>query len=286
MATTQSIGFAASKTSFLGGASTNDLGSDLLALIADYNLQVGPNKIAPGAVTPSSITLANDKILVGNSSGIATAVTMSGDITITNTGVTAIGAGKIVNSEVNASAAIDFSKLAALTSANILVGNGSNVATSVAMSGDTTISNAGAVTIGDGKVKSRMLNLTIDQNSTAGSKSTTSSTFANVTNASVSLTPAVTSNVMLTVSGRYFIGSVLQKTLSLQIIRDSTLIGTALSYDSPGSVTNDALPFSFSFLDKSVASGGHVYQLQILSVDNTTTVNVDTVYIQGFVTAA
>lgn len=47
-----------------------------------------------------------------------------------------------------ASDSIDF-KLAALTSARILVGNSSNVATGVVMSGDATISNTGAVTVSD-----------------------------------------------------------------------------------------------------------------------------------------
>lgn len=41
--------------------------------------------------------LASAKIYVGNGSGIATAVTPSGDVTITNAGVTAIGAGKVTN---------------------------------------------------------------------------------------------------------------------------------------------------------------------------------------------
>ena len=68
-----------------------------------------------------------------------------------------IVAGGITNSHINASAAIDFSKLAALASGNILVGNGSNVATSVAMSGDVTIDNTGATTIGADKVKSSMI---------------------------------------------------------------------------------------------------------------------------------
>lgn len=39
-----------------------------------------------------------------------------------------------------------------LTDAHILVGNGSNIATDVAMSGDVTISNTGAVTIANGAV--------------------------------------------------------------------------------------------------------------------------------------
>jgi hypothetical protein len=80
--------------------------------------------------------------------------------------------GGILNADINASAAIAysklnltgailnadlagsiaFSKLAALTSGNILVGNVSNVAASVAMSGDITISNAGVTAIGSNKV--------------------------------------------------------------------------------------------------------------------------------------
>jgi hypothetical protein len=60
--------------------------------------------------------------------------------------------GSIVNADINASAAIAFSKLASLTSANILVGNGSNVATSVAVTGDVTISNAGVTAIATGVI--------------------------------------------------------------------------------------------------------------------------------------
>ncbi len=40
--------------------------------------------------------LASGKILVGNGSGVAAAVTPSGDVTIDNTGTTAIGAGKVL----------------------------------------------------------------------------------------------------------------------------------------------------------------------------------------------
>ena len=57
------------------------------------------------------------------------------------------GNASIVNADINASAGIAYSKLATLTSGNILVGNGSNVDTSVAMSGDVTITNAGVAAI-------------------------------------------------------------------------------------------------------------------------------------------
>lgn len=64
----------------------------------------------------------------------------------------ALAALAVTNAKVSASAAIAFSKLAALTAANILVGNASNVPTAVAMSGDATLSNAGAITIANSAV--------------------------------------------------------------------------------------------------------------------------------------
>ncbi len=95
--------------------------------------------------------------LVGSAGNVATAVAMTGDIAITNTGVTAIQAGAIVNADVNAAAAIDFSKLATLASGNVLVGSAGGVATSVALSGDVTVSNAGVTAIGANKVLSSMV---------------------------------------------------------------------------------------------------------------------------------
>jgi hypothetical protein len=58
----------------------------------------------------------------------------------------------VVNSDISSSAGIAYSKLAALTSGNILVGNSVNVATSVAMSGDVTISNTGVTAINSGVI--------------------------------------------------------------------------------------------------------------------------------------
>lgn len=110
---------------------------------ANWSLDAGSN---------TGIALTNGHIFVGNASNIATDVAMSGDISITNAGVTAIVAGVIVNADINAAAAIAFSKLAALTSGNILVGSAGNVATSVAMSGDATIIASGALTIANNAI--------------------------------------------------------------------------------------------------------------------------------------
>lgn len=57
------------------------------------------------------------------------------------------GGGLIVNADISASAAIAFSKLAALTSGNIIVGSAGTVPTSVAVSGDATLVASGALTL-------------------------------------------------------------------------------------------------------------------------------------------
>lgn len=75
----------------------------------------------------ASLTSAN--ILVGNGSNVATAVAVTGDVTVSNAGVTAIGSSKvtsamivdgtIVDADINASAAIAGSKLQAASASNV-----------------------------------------------------------------------------------------------------------------------------------------------------------------------
>ena len=57
------------------------------------------------------------------------------------------GNAQIVNADISTSAAIAHSKLANVTDGRILVGNGSNVPTAVAVSGDVTLANNGAMTV-------------------------------------------------------------------------------------------------------------------------------------------
>ncbi len=128
----------------------NDSGTVILAGKASIvNADVATN----AAIDYSKLAaLASGKVLIGNGSNVATAQTVSGDITISNAGVAAIGSGVVINADIKSDAAIDYSKLAALTDGNILVGNGSNVATSVTPSGDITLSNAGAFAIASGVI--------------------------------------------------------------------------------------------------------------------------------------
>jgi hypothetical protein len=66
--------------------------------------------------------------------------------------------GTIVNADINASAAIAYSKLATLTSGNIVLGSSANVATSTAVTGDVTISNTGVTAIATGVIVNADIN--------------------------------------------------------------------------------------------------------------------------------
>tara|TARA_R100000353_G_scaffold156409_1_gene115403 strand:- start:128 stop:3463 length:3336 start_codon:yes stop_codon:yes gene_type:complete len=150
---------------------------------------VNSSKIVDGSIVNadlnSSADIAHSKlasvtsgqILVGNGSNVPTAVAVSGDVTLANDGAVtiandaveqamiaddAVGADQlasnaVVNASVASGAAIAHNKLANVTDGQILVGNGSNVPTAVAVSGDVTIANTGAVTIANNAVEIGMI---------------------------------------------------------------------------------------------------------------------------------
>lgn len=137
------------------------------------------------AISLGTIGLNSGEILVGNAGNAAAAVTPSGDVTVSNAGVTTIGAKKVTAAMIAcadgkiliggadgaaaaqtpsgavtmtnagvfslADSALSPAKLA-LTDAHIIVGDASGEGADVAMSGDATIANTGAVTIGAKKV--------------------------------------------------------------------------------------------------------------------------------------
>ncbi|MFA5444707.1 MAG: hypothetical protein WC262_07010 [Bacteroidales bacterium] len=166
------------------------LGGSILRKIA-YELGLIATDIAAVraellAAELGDVSLNSGEILLGSSENEAAAVTPSGDVTITNAGVTAIGAKKVkvaqmysasagkilVTQASNAVAektisgaismdadgvvtleesAINPSKLA-LTDTYIIVGDGSDEGAGVAVSGDATLARTGALTIGAKKV--------------------------------------------------------------------------------------------------------------------------------------
>lgn len=102
--------------------SSQDTSASISALDGKY--------LVDASVTLAKLTnLTSANLIVGNGSNIPTAVAMSGDVTMTNAGVTAIGAGVVVNADVNASAAIARTKLASGTASYIVANDGSGVMT-------------------------------------------------------------------------------------------------------------------------------------------------------------
>lgn len=87
------------------------------------------------------------QIIVANATGVPTWVSETGDISISDTGVTSITSNVIVNADINTAAAIDLSKLASGTAGRIVLANATGVPTYTAVSGDIAITNAGVTSI-------------------------------------------------------------------------------------------------------------------------------------------
>ena len=131
---------------------TGDTGTVATGMVADDAITT--DKLANSIV--SDITANTAKVTNATHTGD---VTGSGALTIATGAVNSakIADGAVVNDDVNASAAIAHSKLAAVPDGQVIVGNGSTVPTAVAISGDVTLANTGAVTIANDAVEIGML---------------------------------------------------------------------------------------------------------------------------------
>ena len=91
---------------------TGDSGTVTSTMIADSTI-VNADISTTAAIAFSKLaSLTSANILLGNASGVPTATAVTGDVTITNSGVTAIASNVIVNADINSAAAIAYSKLA------------------------------------------------------------------------------------------------------------------------------------------------------------------------------
>lgn len=90
--------------------------------------------------------IAAGNLVMGNAGTVPTSTAVTGDIAITDAGVTTIQP-----------AVVTLAKMDDLTSANFILGNGSNRPAAVQMTGNVTMDNAGVTTIGAGQVTPSML---------------------------------------------------------------------------------------------------------------------------------
>ncbi|EKD41789.1 MAG: Kelch repeat protein [uncultured bacterium] len=134
-------------------------------LMADSQIVAG--NIADGAITAAKLGTDAVTSISGNagtatalaadptdcSAGtFATTIAASGSLTCAAVTSSHITDGEITNADMSASAAIAFNKLAALPEGKVLVGSGSNVATSTGINGDASLTGTGSLTIADNSV--------------------------------------------------------------------------------------------------------------------------------------
>jgi hypothetical protein len=161
------------------------------------------------------------QLVVHNASGIPTATTVTGDVTITSGGVTAIASGAIVNADVSASAAIELSKLATSTAGNIIVYNSSGVPTAVAETGDVTISDTGVTAIASGVI------VDADVNASAAIADTKLATIATAGKVSNSATTAASANTASAIVARDASGNFIAGKATLATADVTTVVETA-----------------------------------------------------------
>ena len=102
------------------------------------------NAITPassGGVIVADLALAQGSVIIGDSGGLGSAHAVTGDVTITTSGVTAIGAKKVL------------AAMTAITEGKILIGAAGGAGAEQTLSGDATVSDAGVVSLALPKVK-------------------------------------------------------------------------------------------------------------------------------------
>jgi hypothetical protein len=184
---------------------------------------VGPTGISASAAIELSklATSTAGNIIVYNASGVPTAVAETGDITISDTGVTAIASGVIVNADINASAGIALSKLATSTAGNIIVYNSSGVPTAVTETGDVLISDSGVTSIATGVI------VDADVNASAAIADTKLATISSAGKVSNSATTATSANTNSAIVARDSSGNFVAGKATLATADVTTVVETA-----------------------------------------------------------
>ena len=91
---------------------TGDTGTVTSTMIADGTIVNGDINSSAAIALSKLASGTSAQVVLANSSGVPTYTTVSGDVTISDSGVTAISSGVIVNADISSSAAIELTKLA------------------------------------------------------------------------------------------------------------------------------------------------------------------------------
>ena len=225
---TASIEYVSASVQLVGAAIALDDVSGIAGDALENNS--GVLRVAAGGVTNAMLSgaiegtkIANGAIgntqLSGNIS--ADKLQLAAGVMSSSAGVLTIAAGAVTNDMLSGN--IGFSKLEPLSSANILVGNGSNVATSVAMTGDISITSLGATSIGTAKVTNTMLSGNISADKLQLNLNQFSSS-AGVLNLKPSISGSLTFENDITVNGNFTIlGDTFSASVGTLLIQDALI---------------------------------------------------------------
>jgi hypothetical protein len=232
------------------GSSWVEIGAqidDLEVTTAKINdLAVTTGKIADSAVTSAKIadgTIVNadvnasaavalsklatgtvGSIVVHNASGVPTATAVTGDVTITSGGVTAIATGVIVDADVNASAAIVDTKLATIATAGKVSNSATTAASANTASAIVARDASGNFIAGKATLATADVTTVVETASIVASASTGTINIEFSTNPTVYYTSNATANWTLNVRGTS--GVTLNDTLSTGQIATVTFLAT------------------------------------------------------------
>jgi len=141
-----------------GSATINVINTDGKITVGANSIDITANTLVnadiktTAAIAYSKLAALTSNYMLAGVGGVATVCSVAGDVTMTATGTTAtyaIAGDSIIDADVKTTAAIAYSKLAALASANVLIGSAGNVATVTAITGDVALTNAGVTTVTD-----------------------------------------------------------------------------------------------------------------------------------------
>jgi hypothetical protein len=177
-----------------------------VSMIADGTVSIGAGRVTntmlAGAIVPGKLSVTAGKVLIGQTAtGKADEMAVTGDVTISESGVTTIGASKVVDSMI--ASGVTNTKIS-LTAGKVLIGQtATGKADEMAVTGDVTISESGVTAIGTGKVLNDMLAGSI----AAGKLTVASGSVLIGQSGDVAAVKAVTGDVTIDVDGVTTIGA-------------------------------------------------------------------------------
>jgi hypothetical protein len=226
---------------------------------------VNANINASAAIALSKLaTGTQGTVVIHNSSGVPTATALSGDVTVTNAGVTAIGSGRvtsdmiaagaIVDSDINASASIALSKLATgalptsitVASANIvdgtIVDGDISSSASIALSKLATGALPTAITVASANIVDGTI-VNVDISSSASVAYSKLNLSGSIVNADVSTSAAIAhSKLANATSGQVLLGTTTSGVITATTLSgDVTVTGAGVTAIGSGKVTSDMI---------------------------------------------